>query len=278
MRTALHDAVARFGAREPELGRLVRPLEPRGPVASDVPVVLRRCAVRMMTAQLGEGPRSTHAGPRERNDATPIRNAFVPGHRREPRLATVLALARSVTPPFLPVAPAADRSTTCWTMRHDTRSDHSRNSRSPRGWCAATAPNQLLLVRLSSDPRDARNRQPVAMAGVHPLTPLARPPLAWGLGPARGCEQRASRARRLAAPGRRAPWLATTVLDDENTRRSGANESRGAAICSKENPGSISPGHLASPIGCTRRRNPTWANTGGPRPSRRRRAPRRART
>jgi len=120
------------------------------------------------------------------------------------------------------------------------------------------------------------------MKGVHPFTSLARPPLAWGFGPARGCEQRASRARRLAAPGRRTPSLAVRVLDDETTivlpegspiarphgvattrttRRSGANESRGAAIatsaCSKENPGSISPGHLLSPIGCARRRNTT---------------------
>lgn len=86
------------------------------------------------------------------------------------------------------------------------------------------------------------------MKRVPPFTSLARPPLAWGLGPARGCEQRASRARRLAAPGRRTPSLALRVLGDETTialpegssiarphgvatarttHRSGANESRG---------------------------------------------------
>lgn len=86
------------------------------------------------------------------------------------------------------------------------------------------------------------------MAGVHPHTSLARPPLAWELGPAENCEQRGSRARRLAAPGHRAPSLAWRVLDDETgedlrtlrgrsslvrgrcrpgtTRRSGATESR----------------------------------------------------
>lgn len=73
-------------------------------------------------------------------------------------------------------------------------------------------------------------RKPVAMKRVHPFTSLSRPPLAWGLGPARGCEQRASRARRLAAPGRRAPSLAARVLDDETTTKPPRRKARSRAV------------------------------------------------
>lgn len=224
---------------------------------SGVPVIHRRLRCSMKESAVGHGPRSIHVGPREREDATPTRNVSIPANR---------AFARSVAHATVCVEPAADRSATHWTVRHEpvTRSlpELSDSSRA----IAARRRIVTALVRLSSDPPDRRNRQPVAMTGVHPFTPLARPPLAWGLGPARECEQRASRARRLATSGRRAPSLAMRVLDDESARRSGANESRGAVriVTAIRTPAHRLPDTSRRRIGCARRRNPTCTRADGP--------------
>lgn len=127
--------------------------------------------------------------------------------------------------------------------RHVTRSlpdfsellarDHrlGAGSRSPRAACVRA--------------RGRRCSEPVAMKGVHPFTLLAKPPtLDGGLGPARGCERRASRASApcdaaFAAPVARATFTTTRprppvraiarshdLLIARATRRSGVIESR----------------------------------------------------
>lgn len=178
----------------------------RSPLTSLSSFVARRAFFGNDSA-LGEGPRSIHVGPREREDATPTREVSVLGDRALARSHAPRALAWS--PPPITRRRAGRCDTNC-NGRIRSLPELSDSSRLRM----ASAPTHLRPVLLASDPRDTRNRQPVAMSGVHPITPLARPPLAWGLGPARVCERRAPRddalQRRAAVPPDLRPGFSTT--------------------------------------------------------------------
>lgn len=259
------------------LARRVRPASATNRAPLAFPSSPVDCAVRDERA-LGERPRSIHVGPREREDATPTRNVSIRAtarlHARWLTHAVRETRRRSLGDALDDATRTRDQVTpgTLGLLARDCGSAPQNPESPPRGG----ASDRASLVRLSSDPPDRRNRQPVAMTGVHPFTSLARPPLAWGLGPARECEQRASRARRLAAPGRRAPSLAVRVLDDESTHWSGEIESRGAVRATAiRTPARRLPDTPRRRIGCARRRNPTCTEPMGRRPSRstERRAP-----
>lgn len=156
-----------------------------------------------------------------------------------------------------------------------------------------SAPNRLVLVQLASDPPDGRSRSPLPWRGCTRTRLLRDHHLRGSSGQLENCEQRGPRARRLAAPGHRAPSVARRVLDDETAKtpasRTGSSlvrwtliherrvgqepPSRGRVSIPKDgttvNPGSISPGHLGSPFGGSCRRNPnTKPVPRGRRPSR----------
>jgi len=180
MRTTLHGVVARFGSRALPVVACSASSARVGSITSRVPVVSRplRAILEMVSAR-GERPRSLRVGPREREDAPTTRDGSLP--RTERLRARWLSPRRESRRRSLD--DAREGAARCVIRSLPTSSDSSRCD-------CGSAPSRLVLVQLASDPPEGGS-EPVAMAGVHPHTPLGRPPLAWELGPAR--ELRATR-------------------------------------------------------------------------------------
>lgn len=178
MRTTFHDVVARFGALRSVSGGLFGHPSTMRASTSDVPVALRLPFIRADAQQAKNQGRFTptlvKAATLPRPETSPFRRprAHAPGGPRNKRGTCRRSLDDALN--------GATRTVTRSLPAISGSSQHARGSAPERGG----------FVRLFVRP-PRRRSEPVAMEGVHPFTPLARPPLAWGLGPVRSCEQRA---------------------------------------------------------------------------------------
>lgn len=160
----------------------------------------------------GEKPRPLRVGPREREDAPTIRNESLPrtnacaldgDERLRVRWLSPRRESRRRS-----LDDAREGAARCLIRSLPTFSDSSRCD-------CGSAPNRLVLVQLASDPPDGRGRSPLPWRGCTRTRLLRDHHLRGSSGQLENCEQRGSRARRLAAPGHRAPSVARRVLDDE---------------------------------------------------------------
>lgn len=188
MRTTLHGVVARFGSRALPAVACSASSARCGSIASRVPVVFRPLRVIVVKIALGAKDRDRFASALVKGRTHP-RSGTSPSRERTLARSMERTLSRSMAPRSgesrrRSLDDAREGAARCLirslpTLSESSRCDVRLGAESPRSRAACVRPS------------GRKESEPVAMAGVHPHTPLARPPLAWELGPAR--ELRATR-------------------------------------------------------------------------------------